>query len=138
MKIIITGSLGHISGPLAKNLVANSHAVTVISHNAAKQRGIDRRICYVASDERTCDEIALLLGKSVGIPALQWHVLSEQQAIQGLLANGVPANAASSLVELGKAIHQGLLRRGFDLHKPGWGKTKLENYLPEFSADYHQ
>lgn len=33
MKIILTGSLGHISRPVAEQLVAAGHDVTVISHN---------------------------------------------------------------------------------------------------------
>jgi len=41
MKIIITGSLGHISKPLAKELVQKGHAVTVISSNSDKQKDIE-------------------------------------------------------------------------------------------------
>ena len=41
MKIIITGSLGHISKPLAKELVEKGHAVTVISSNPDKQTAIE-------------------------------------------------------------------------------------------------
>jgi len=41
MKIIITGSLGHISKPLAKELVQKGHAVTVISSNPDKQKDIE-------------------------------------------------------------------------------------------------
>jgi len=33
MKIVLTGSLGHISRPLAESLIAAGHNVTVISHN---------------------------------------------------------------------------------------------------------
>jgi len=41
MKIIITGSLGHISKPLAKELVQKGHSVTVISSNPHKQNDIE-------------------------------------------------------------------------------------------------
>ena len=41
MKIIVTGSLGNISKPLAKQLVANSHDVTVISSDANKANDIE-------------------------------------------------------------------------------------------------
>ncbi|MEO7976432.1 NAD(P)H-binding protein [Flavobacterium sp.] len=41
MKIIITGSLGHISKPLAIALVQKGHLVTVISSNPAKQKDIE-------------------------------------------------------------------------------------------------
>lgn len=41
MKIIITGSLGHISKPLTEELVQKGHAVTVISSNPEKQKDIE-------------------------------------------------------------------------------------------------
>lgn len=41
MKIIITGSLGHISKPLSKELVAKGHKVTVISSKAERQKDIE-------------------------------------------------------------------------------------------------
>ena len=41
MKIIVTGSLGHISKPLTKELVEKKHAVTVISSNPGKQKDIE-------------------------------------------------------------------------------------------------
>ena len=41
MKIIITGSLGHISRPLTTTLVQKGHTVTVISSNAEKQKDIE-------------------------------------------------------------------------------------------------
>jgi uncharacterized protein YbjT (DUF2867 family) len=41
MKIIVTGSLGHISQPLTQELVQKGHEVTVISSNAEKQAAIE-------------------------------------------------------------------------------------------------
>ncbi|MDN3551725.1 NmrA family NAD(P)-binding protein [Mucilaginibacter aquaedulcis] len=41
MKIIITGSLGHISKPLTATLVQSGHIVTVISSNPEKQKEIE-------------------------------------------------------------------------------------------------
>ncbi|MFC6179840.1 SDR family oxidoreductase [Lactiplantibacillus daowaiensis] len=40
MKIILTGSLGHISQPVATELVQQGHDVTVISHNAKRADAI--------------------------------------------------------------------------------------------------
>jgi uncharacterized protein YbjT (DUF2867 family) len=40
MKIIVTGSLGHISKPLTEALVKKGHAVTVVSSNPEKQEAI--------------------------------------------------------------------------------------------------
>ncbi len=41
MKIIVTGSLGHISKPLTIELVQKGHSVTVISSNREKQKDIE-------------------------------------------------------------------------------------------------
>ena len=41
MKIIVTGSLGHISSPLAKKLIADKHEVTIISSKTEKTAAIE-------------------------------------------------------------------------------------------------
>lgn len=41
MKIVVTGSLGHISKPLSEQLVKKGHEVTVISRDAEKQKTIE-------------------------------------------------------------------------------------------------
>ena len=41
MKIIVTGSLGNISQPLIATLMAQGHAVTVISSDSKKQTAIE-------------------------------------------------------------------------------------------------
>jgi nucleoside-diphosphate-sugar epimerase len=41
MKIIVTGSLGNISKPLTEILVAQGHAVTVVSSDPNKQGAIE-------------------------------------------------------------------------------------------------
>ena len=41
MNLIITGSLGHISKPLAQELVQQGHAVTVITSNKERQKDIE-------------------------------------------------------------------------------------------------
>ena len=41
MKIVVTGSLGHISKPLTQELVQKGHSVTVVSSKADKQQEIE-------------------------------------------------------------------------------------------------
>ncbi len=41
MKIVVTGSLGHISKPLTQELVKKGHSVTVISSKPEKQQDIE-------------------------------------------------------------------------------------------------
>lgn len=93
---------------------------------------------YVASDERTCNEIAAVLGKAIGIPDLKWLTLEKEQVLQPLLKNGMPENTAMNFVELGLAIHNGLLQEDFITNKPVFGKVKLEEYATEFATRFHQ
>jgi uncharacterized protein YbjT (DUF2867 family) len=41
MKIIVTGSLGHVGKPLTQLLVQKGHSVTVVSHNPERQKDIE-------------------------------------------------------------------------------------------------
>jgi len=41
MKIVVTGSLGHIGRPLAQQLIGGGHSVTVISSSADRQKEIE-------------------------------------------------------------------------------------------------
>ena len=41
MKIVLTGSLGHISRPLAQELIQKGHDVTVISSRVEMQKEIE-------------------------------------------------------------------------------------------------
>jgi uncharacterized protein YbjT (DUF2867 family) len=97
-----------------------------------------KKVRYVSSDDRTCNEIATVLGKTIGMPELKWRVVPDDQVLQALLANGIPANAAMNLVALGKAAHSGILREDFELNKPADGKIALEDFAKEFAAVYNQ
>lgn len=100
--------------------------------------GVHNPVRYVASDERTCNEIADVLGKAIGIPDLKWLTLEKEQVLHPLLQNGMPENAARNFVELGLAIHNGLLQEDFKTNKPVLGKVKLEDYATEFAAHFQQ
>ena len=98
--------------------------------------GTSQPVRYVASDERTCNEVARVLGGAIGKPDLTWALISCEQMQQGLEANGVPAGAAAALVELGSATHSGILREDYDRHKPVLGTVKLEDFALEFAAGF--
>lgn len=98
-----------------------------------------KKVRYVVSDEKTCSEVAQSLGAAIGIRNLQWKTLPEEQVLKSLLSNGIPQGAAQSLVELGLAIHSGILREDYEQHKPAaLGKVKLTDFAKEFAAVYNQ
>lgn len=97
-----------------------------------------KKVRYVASDERTCNEIAQVLGQAIGKPDLQWQTISDEEMQNGFESFGLPATVAASLVEMFAACHTGLLHHDYDQHKPVLGKVKLEDFAKEFAAVYQQ
>lgn len=96
-----------------------------------------RRIRYVASDERTCNEVAKVLGDAIG-KDIQWIIISDEQFQANLEANGVPPALAAELIELYAACHTGILHEDYEKHKPTLGKVKTEDFAKEFAARYNQ
>ncbi|MBT1701792.1 NmrA family NAD(P)-binding protein [Chryseosolibacter indicus] len=96
-----------------------------------------KAIRYVSSDERTCSEVAEVLGNAIGIPTLKWIALPKDQVLKALLERSMPENVALNLVELGEALHTGRLSEHFEQNKPALAKVKLEDYANEFSEIYH-
>ncbi len=94
---------------------------------------------YVASDERTCNEVAQVLGAAIGKPGLQWTTFSDDQTQQGMLQQGMPAGFVEGMVELGAALRKGILQNDYLLHKPATlGKVKLEDFAKEFAVAFNK
>ena len=93
-------------------------------------------IRYISSDERTCNEIAEVLGSAIGMPGLKWITLPNDHVKQAMLKNGLPEQVANKMIELNESIHTGLIREDYDLHQPTSGKVKLEDFAKEFAAAF--
>ncbi|MEJ7828688.1 MAG: NmrA family NAD(P)-binding protein [Segetibacter sp.] len=101
--------------------------------------GRETKIRYVMSDDRTCNEVAAILGNAIGKPDLQWKTLTNEQMQTALESRGMSAPTAATVVELGDATHKGLLREDYDLNKPiEIGKVKLEEFAKEFVVAFNQ
>lgn len=100
--------------------------------------GAGKNVRYVSGDERTGHEIAQVLGKAVGKPDLKWITLTPEQMRQGMEARGLPPGVITGFIELGIAIHSGVLREDYDLNKPVMSKIKLEDFAREFAAGFNQ
>lgn len=94
------------------------------------------KVRYIASDEHTCSEVATLIGQAIGKPDLQWLTFSDEQVREIMLEHGRPPIITDLLVELGAAIHTGLLRSDYERHKPALGKVKLAEFIKEFATAY--
>lgn len=97
-----------------------------------------RKIRYVASEEISCSDIAALLGEAIGIPGLQWQLISDEQMLAGLTTAGINPATAKGLTDMNASIHSGKLLEDYYNNKPVLGKTKMTAFAREFAAAYHQ
>jgi len=96
-----------------------------------------RTIHYVASDEVSPNEIAQVLGKSIGNPDLQWKVISSQELLNQMLSAGINEWIANGMVAMQQAQGNGSLYEDFYLNKPELGKVKLADFAKEFADVYN-
>ena len=93
---------------------------------------------YIASDERTTDEIAKIIGSTIDKPALPWVVFTNEQAEAGMLQAGLPEEVAKNYAEMGAALHSGLMMEDYWKNHPAkLGKVKLEDFAQTFAAVYN-
>ncbi len=95
-----------------------------------------RTIRYVASDERTQDEVAQALGAAIGRPDLRWVAFTDEQMQDNLLRNGLPASTAADIVGIYASMRNGTLGEDYEQHKPTLGKVKLAEFAQEFAAAF--
>jgi len=91
---------------------------------------------YIASDEVTTDQIAEAVGQAIGKPELKWVVFSNEQALGGMLQNGLSQEVAGNYTELGEAMQNGLMMEDYQKNKPALSKVKLADFAKAFAAAY--
>jgi uncharacterized protein YbjT (DUF2867 family) len=91
---------------------------------------------YVASDERTANEVAQALGAAIGKPDLKWVAFSDEQMRENMTSHGVPADRANEVVDIYKSINNGKLGEDYWQHRPTLGQVKLEDFAGEFAAAF--
>ena len=97
------------------------------------------KIRYVAGDIQRASDIARVLGTAIGKPDLKWLTITDEQMLNGLTSNGVPASLAAKLVELYACLNSGKLTKDYYLHPPAeLGKVKLADFVNEFAAAFNR
>lgn len=96
-----------------------------------------REVRYIASDEVSPNEIAKVLGESIGNPELKWVEISDEELLNGMLAFGMNPQIAKGFVEMQAAQGTGTLYEDFYRHKPILGKVKLADFAKEFALFYN-
>jgi uncharacterized protein YbjT (DUF2867 family) len=93
---------------------------------------------YIASDEKTGDEIAKTLGAAIGKPDLAWVLFSDEQAISGAINAGYPKEIAENFAEMNTSIRFGKLYEHYFKHPVSkLGSTKLFDFARVFASVYH-
>lgn len=91
---------------------------------------------YVASDEISPNEIAAALGHAIGMPSLQWRVISDDQLLNDWLAMGFNSQVARGFVEMQASQGKGNLYEDYYQHRPVLGNVKLNTFATQFARAY--
>ncbi|HLK27071.1 MAG TPA: NAD(P)H-binding protein [Puia sp.] len=95
-------------------------------------------IRYIASDERTTDEIASVFGNAIGKPDLKWVVFSDEDALKGMIQAGLPEEVAKNYQEMNQSMQSGKMTAGYWKNHPATlQKTKLEDFAKTFAAVFN-
>lgn len=131
---IMTGNYG------VKTLMVLVHP-SDIADEAAKElqetSALGRGFRYIASDEKTTDEIAALLGLAIGKPELRWVDRSDEEIYTGMVNAGVPGETARNYTEMGAAMRTGEMTADYFNNRPvmaGW--RRLETFAKDFATAY--
>jgi uncharacterized protein YbjT (DUF2867 family) len=120
-------------------MVAPADIADVAAQELQQTPDAGNNVRYIASDDVTANEAASILGAAIGKPNLKWVTLTNQEVIDGMIKNGMPAPFAAVYTALGASIHSGAMREDYDLHKPAiMGKIKLVDFAKEFAAAYNK
>jgi uncharacterized protein YbjT (DUF2867 family) len=97
-----------------------------------------RTIRYIASEELSPNEVAAILGASIGKPDLKWITIPDEKMLNGMIASGMNPNIAKGLVEMNASRRGDVLYEDYNRHKPTLGKIKLKEWAKEFAAVYNK
>jgi uncharacterized protein YbjT (DUF2867 family) len=133
--------LGIIGGNYGKGArLVLSHPQDIAEEAAGELLDLEFRyhtIRYLASDERTTDELASVLGRAIGKDELQWVNFTDEETFASLQQAGLPDEIARNYTEMGAAMRSGEMASDYFLNRPySFGKFKLEDFAPYFAAVY--
>jgi len=117
-------------------LVAPADIADAVADEITQPAG--QKIRYVASDERTGNEIAQVLGAAIGKHDLKWTLISDEHMKSNMVSHGMPEILAEAMTEMFVSQHNGAMAEDFYLNRPQMGKIKLEDFAKEFVKAYQQ
>ena len=99
-----------------------------------------KSIRYIASEEKSTNEIATILGKAIGKPDLKWVNFTDKETLSGMLQMDIPEEIAKNYTEMGSAMRSGEMATDYNKNRPSvFGKIKLESFATSvFAPVYRQ
>jgi len=128
----------NFGGSLLKVVMVHPHDIAeVVVEELSNLNFTGHSIRYIASDERTTDEIASVFGKAIGKPELSWVVFSDEDALKGMIQAGLPEEIAKNYQEMNHSIQAGKMFEDYWKNRPATlQKTKIEDFAKAFAAAY--
>jgi uncharacterized protein YbjT (DUF2867 family) len=103
-----------------------------------ESKPVHRKVRYVSSDELTGDEIARILGESIGRLDLKWIVISDEASLKSYIDAGFPELLSKNLVDMFSSLQSGKLAEDYRLNKPtALGKVKFTSFVKDFVTAYN-
>ncbi|HEX4374106.1 MAG TPA: NAD(P)H-binding protein [Puia sp.] len=129
----------NLGGDSLKLVLASPDDIAEIAAQELTQLNFSgHSIRYIASDERTSDDIAKVFGNAIGKPDLKWVVFSDADALKGMLGAGLPEEIAKNYAEMNHCMQSGKMAADYWKNRPATlGKTKLEDFAKQFAAVYN-
>jgi len=133
------GILGANYPATARLIMVHPEDIAAVAAEELQQEFTGKSVRYLVSDDRTLGPIATVLGTAIGKPELPWVEFTDEQALNGMLQNGLPPEIARNFVEMGTAIRSGILWGDYDQNPPKVkGSINLEAFAEEFADRFQQ
>ncbi|WP_236972959.1 NAD(P)H-binding protein [Membranihabitans marinus] len=128
----------NIEGEVVNAWVSPTDIASVIAEEITSKLA-GQNVRYVASDELTYNELAKILGESIGNPHLKWVTLADDQLREVLIAAGMQPAIAEGMTEMYAAINSGILYEHYNQHKPKkMGTVKMKDFAQDFAKAYNK
>jgi uncharacterized protein YbjT (DUF2867 family) len=132
-------TIGANYGPDTKMLLVQPEDIADAIAHEIEQGFTGKSYRYVVGEDITAAQAGQVLGEAVGKPALQWTEFTDEQALDGMLQAGLPAEISRNYVEMGVALRTGLLRADYEkTNGQITGKRSLKDFGAQFAAKFNQ
>ena len=128
----------NFGGPSLKIVLAfPSDIAEVAAEELSQLNFTGNSVRYIASDERTSEEIASVFGNAIGKPQLNWVVFNDADALKGMMQAGLQEEVAKNYVEMNHSLQSGEMSADYwENHPKTLQKTKLEDFSKIFAGIY--